>query len=201
MPKDLHLPVVSPTSGFGVTPLSTPYSSVLFSLLYLLAKPTRGSPSLPCAFTQAVECGWEQGKQHSHAVRSQFKSMGATDVPPPILSSIWHWSVHRGDFFTGVFCCGVNKQRPPTPASGHRAILPGLPALIDWDAFETMSPTSLSSLMLMFSGYFAEIRRKVANPVLKGISIRANNTHMGALSLVCFLQETAEQRKWQLIIR
>lgn len=90
MPKDLHLPVVSPTSGSGVTPLSMPYSSVLFSLPYLLAKPTRGSPSLPCAFTQAVECGWEQGKQHSHAVRSQFKSMGATDVPPPTAGSVQH---------------------------------------------------------------------------------------------------------------
>lgn len=170
MPKDLHLPVVSPTSGFGITPLSMSYSFVLFPLLYLLAKPTWGSPSLPCAFTQAVECVWEQGKQHSHAVRSQFKSMGATDVGPSVLFSIWHWSVHRGSFFTGVFCCGVNKLRPHTPAVGHRATPPGVPALIDWDSFETMSPTSLSSLMLMFSGYFAEIRRKVANPVLKGIS-------------------------------
>lgn len=167
MPKDLHLPVVSPASGFGVAPLSMPYSSVLFSLSYLLAKPTRGSPSLPCAFTQAVECGWEQGKQRSRTVRSQFKSMGATDVGPPVLSSIWHWSVHRGNIFTGVFCYGVNKQRPPTPASGHRAILPGLPALIDWDAFETMGPTSLSSLMLLFSGYFAEIRS--AQGYFKGI--------------------------------
>lgn len=99
MPKDLHLPIVSSTSGFGVTPLSRSYSFVLFSLSYLLPKPTRGSPSLPCAFTQAVECGWKQGKQHSHAVRSQFKSMGATDVGSLVLSSIWHRSVHRGNFF------------------------------------------------------------------------------------------------------
>lgn len=200
IPKDLHLPIVSPTSGFGVTPQSRFYSVVLCPLLCLLAKPTRGSPS--CAFTQAVECGWEQGKQHSPAFRSsQFKSTGATDVSPSVLFSPWHWSVHRGNFFTGVFCCGVNKQRPHTPAVVHRATPPGVPALIERDSFETTSPTSLSSPTLMFSGYFAEIRRKVANPVLKGISSRANNTHVGALSLVCFLRETAEKRKCQLTIR
>lgn len=181
MPKDLLLPL-------SVQHLAlVSYSFDLFPLSHLLPKPTRGSPSLPCAFTRAVECGWEQGKQHSHAVRPQFKSMGATYVSPLVLSSIWHWSVHRGNFFTGVW--------------GHRASLPGVPALIDWDSFETMSPASLSSLTLMFSGYFAEIRRKVANPVLKGISTRANNTHVGALPLVCFLQETVEKCKCQLIIR